>query len=95
MGSMGNPKALPIQLRQFPSKGLEILPGFDPAPYRRRQRLRHVVARGLALLAPEADVEIRPVLLSLLATTVGLATRAVGLGQRPEDRPLRQCLHPS
>ena len=90
---MGNPKPLPIQLGQLASQDLELLPGPDPITYRLSQRLRHVIARGLARVASEADVEVRPVLLSLLAAALRLAAGAVRLGNRSEDRPLGQPGH--
>ena len=87
---MGNPQALTIQLGQLTGEGLELRPGLDTTAYRVGQRRWHVIARGLALLTPEADVEVRPVLFPLLAAAVRLAAGAVGLGHRSEDRPL--CL---
>jgi hypothetical protein len=90
---MRDPQALTIQLGQLTSEGLELLPGFDAIAHRVAQRRRHVIARGLALLAPEANVEVRPVLLSLLAAASRLAAGAVGLGYRSEDRPLGQPPH--
>lgn len=77
---MGQPKALTIQLGQVTRQCLELLPGFDAISYRAYQRWRHVVARGLALCAPEADVSVWPVLLTLLAAAIRLTARAVGLG---------------
>jgi hypothetical protein len=90
---MGKPQALTIELGHLPGEGLELPPSLHTIAHRIGQRLRHVVARGLALLAPEADVEVRPVLLPLLAAAVRLAARAVGLGERSEDRPLGQPGH--
>ena len=90
---MGQPKALTIQLGQITRQGLEPFPGFDAISYRAYQRWRHVVARGLAFCAPEADVDVWPVLLTLPAAAIWLAARAVGLGQRPEHRPLGQLFH--
>lgn len=90
---MGSPQALPIQLGQLASEGLELLPRVDAITYRLGQRLRHVIARGLALLAPEADVEVRPMLLTLLAAARRLAAGAVRLGDGSEDRPAGQPGH--
>ena len=90
---MGDPQALTIQLSHFTGEGLQLSPRLDAITYRPGQRRRHVIARGLALLAPEADVEVRPVLLALLAAAVRLATGAVGLGERSENRPLGQPGH--
>jgi hypothetical protein len=90
---MGNPQALTIQLGQLTGEGLELLPGLDAIAYRVGQRRWHVIARGLAFLASKADVEVRPMLLALLATAVRLAASAVGLGERSEDRPLGQPGH--
>jgi hypothetical protein len=90
---MGNPQALTIQLGQLTGEGLELSPGLNTIAYRIGQSRRHVIARGLALVAPEADVEVRPVLLPLLAAAVRLAAGAVGLGERSEDRPLGQPGH--
>lgn len=87
---MGNPQALTIQLGQLTGQGLELLPGLDTIADRVGQRQGHVIARSFAFLASEADVEVRPMLLALLATAVRLAAGAVGLGERPENRPLGQ-----
>ena len=77
---MQHPQTLPIQLGELTSAGLELLPRLDTIPYRFAQRLRDVVARGLALFAAEADVQMRSMLLALLAAAAWLAARAVGLG---------------
>jgi len=90
---MQHPQTRPIQLSELTSSGLELLPCLDAITHRLAQWLRHVVARGLALRASEADVQMRAMLLALLAAAVWLAARAVGLGQRPEDRPLDQRGH--
>lgn len=90
---MGQPKTLTIQLGQITRQGLELFPGFNAISYRAYQWWRHVIACGLALCAPEADVSVWPVLLTLLAAAIGLAARAVGLGQRPEHRPRGQLFH--
>lgn len=90
---MGSPQALTIQLGHLTGESLEPPPSLDAITYRLRQRLRHVIARGLTLLAPEADVEVRPVLLTLLAAALRLAAGAIGLGHRSEDRPLGQPGH--
>ena len=87
---MGSPQPLPIQLGQLTSENLELLPGLDATTYRGRLGRRYVVARGLALLATEADVGVGTVLLSLLAPAARLAAGAVGLGERPEYRTLGQ-----
>lgn len=87
---MGHPQLLPIQLGQLTSESLELLPSLNAITHRLTQWLRHVVARGLALLTPEADVEVRPVLFPLLAAAVRLTAGAIGLGHRSEDRPLGQ-----
>jgi len=87
---MGQPQALAIQLGQITSQGLELLPGFDAVAHGIRQRRWHVIARGLAFFAPEADVDVRPVLLTLFAAAVRLAAGPVGLGQRSKHRPLGQ-----
>ena len=87
---MGRPQALTIQLGHLTGESLEPPPSLDAISYRLRQRLRHVIARGLTFLAPEADVEVRPVLLPLLAAALRLAAGAIGLGHRSEDRPLGQ-----
>lgn len=90
---MGQPQALTIQLGQITSENLELFPGLDTIAYRIRQRRWDVIARGLTFPAPEADVDVRPVLLALFAAALRLAARAVGLGQRTEHRPLGQPLH--
>jgi hypothetical protein len=90
---MGNPQALTIELSHLTGEGLQLSPCLDAITYRLGQRRRHVIARGLALFAPEADVEMWPVLLPLLAAAVRLAAGAVGLGDRSEDRPLGQLGH--
>jgi hypothetical protein len=90
---MGQPQALTIQLGQITSQGLQLPPGLDTIAYRVRQGRRDVIARGLALLAPEADVDVRSVLLAPFAAAVRLAAGTIGLGQRPEHRPLGQPLH--
>ncbi len=77
---MQHPQTLPIQFGELTSAGLEPLPRLDTLAYRLAQRLRYVVARGLALLAAEADVEMRSMLLALPAAAPRLAARAVGLG---------------
>jgi len=76
---MRHPETLPIQLGELTGAGLEFLPRLEAIPHRRAQRLRHVVARGLALLASEADVQVGPMLLALLAAAARLAARTVGL----------------
>lgn len=90
---MRHPQTLPIQLGELTSAGLELPPRLDTIPYRRAQRLGHVVARGLALRASEADVQMRSMLLALPAAAARLAARTVGLGQGSEDRPLSQAGH--
>lgn len=77
---MSHPQTLPVQLGELTSAGLELPPRLDPVTHRLAQRLRDVVARGLALLAPEAHVQMRTMLLALLAAAPCLAARAVGLG---------------
>jgi hypothetical protein len=90
---MGNPQALTIQLGQLTGQGLELLPGLDTIAYRVGQRRGHVIARSLAFLASEADVEVRPMLFALLAAAVRLAAGAIGLGERSEDHLLGQPGH--
>jgi len=90
---MGSPQALTIQLGHLTGQGLEFSPGLDTIAYRVGQSRGHVIARGPAFLAPEADVEVRPVLLPLLAAALRLAAGAIGLGYRSEDRPLGQPGH--
>lgn len=90
---MGQPEALAIQLGHLADEGLKLLPGLDPVANRLDERRRHVVAGGLAFLASEADVDVRPVLLALFAAAARLAAGAVGLGNGPEDRPLGKLLH--
>jgi len=77
---MGQPKTLTIQLGQITSESLQPFPGLDAIAYRTHQRRRHVIARGLAFCAPEADVNVWPVLFTLLAAAIRLAARAVSLG---------------
>ncbi len=90
---MQHPQTRPIQLSELTSSGQELLPCLDAITHRLAQWLRHVVARGLALCASEADVQMRAMLLALLAAAPRLAARAVGLGQGSEDRPLGQGSH--
>jgi hypothetical protein len=90
---MRNPQTFSIQLSHLASQCLELLPRLDSITYRLAKLLRHVVARGLAFLAPEADVEVGSVLLPPLAAALWLAAGAVGLRERSEDRPLSQPDH--
>jgi hypothetical protein len=90
---MGNPQVLAIQVGQLTGERLELFPGLDTITHRVRQSGRHVITRRLAFLASEADVQVRPMLLALLATAVWLTAGAVGLGQRSEDHLLSQLGH--
>jgi hypothetical protein len=61
------------------------LPGGDPGPSPGGQLLGHVVPGRLAGGAPEAHVEMGPVLLAVLAVAPGSPTGPVRFGERPEQ----------
>ena len=64
---------------------MELLPGGHPGPRPGRQHLGHVVPGRLARGAPEAHVEMGPVLLAVLTVAPSPPTRPVGLGERAEQ----------
>ena len=49
--------------------------------HRLDQGLRDVVAGGSGVRPPETDVEVRAVLLTLMATAAGASTGAIGFGE--------------
>src|SRR2546427_3115521 len=61
------PESLPVHLREFPQQGLQFLPDRYPTAHRLSQRLWHVISRGGARRSPKTHVEMRPMLLALLA----------------------------
>src|SRR5205807_1562246 len=77
------PESLPVHLRQFPQQGLQFLPDRYPTAHRLSQRLWHVISRGGARRSPKTHVEMRPMLLALLAAAAGSAAGAIGFGRVP------------
>src|SRR3989449_4337763 len=75
------PESLPVHLRQFPQQGLQFLPDRYPTAHRLSQRLWHVISRGGARRSPKTHVEMRPMLLALLAAAAGSAAGAIGFGK--------------
>ena len=77
---MGAPEiALLVQLRQFPQTLLQFLPSGYSLPRGPLSRFGHIVARGLALLAPVADLQVRTVLGSRpMAVTSRVSAGATG-----------------
>ena len=78
---LGAPEiALLVQLRQFPQTLLQFLPGSYTLPRGSLRRFRHVVARGLALFAPVADLQVRTMLGSRpVAMTSRVSTGTISL----------------
>src|SRR5215831_21177704 len=74
------PEALPVQFRQFPQHALQFLPGGHALAHGLGQGLRHVIAGG-AVGSAKAHVEMRTVLVPLMATAAGPTAGAIGLRQ--------------
>jgi hypothetical protein len=82
---VGGPQLLPSPLGQGAQDRLRFLPRRDPGPDGRRQRLGHVVARGTAVRAAEAHIEVGPVLTAVLAAATRAPAGAMGLRERAKD----------
>src|SRR6266498_1370981 len=82
-----------VQLGELSQPLLQLLPGGDALARGSLRRLGDVVAGGLAFLATVAHIEMRAVLGSRPSAVAARVTAgAIGLGERPEDRDLRQTL---
>src|SRR5213592_4125530 len=81
---LARPQALPVQFRQFPQPLLQFLPGGHARTHGLGQGLRHVITGG-AVRPAETYVEVRAVLVALVATTAGASTGAIGFGEGAEE----------
>ncbi|PYV04211.1 MAG: hypothetical protein DMG10_08635 [Acidobacteria bacterium] len=62
---------------------MQFLPGRHARAHGLGQSLRHVIAGG-AVRSAEAHVEVRAVLVALVAAAAGASTGAIGLGEGAE-----------